>query len=49
MSIAIGVGILSRSAWGFVIFGLLVLFDNFLVKSPPPSTRVIEEREVIER
>ena len=36
MSIAIGVGILSRAAWGFVAFGLLVLADALLVKSPPP-------------
>jgi len=39
MSISIGVGILSRAAWGFVAFGILVLIDNFLIKShePPPS------------
>ena len=35
MSISIGVGILSRAAWGFVIFGILVLIDNFLFKSEP--------------
>jgi len=35
MSISIGVGILSKGAWGFVIFGILVLIDNFVIKSPP--------------
>ncbi len=35
MSISIGVGILSRAAWGFVIFGILVLIDNFLFKGEP--------------
>jgi hypothetical protein len=35
MSISIGVGILTRSAWGFVVFGILVLVDSFLLKSPP--------------
>jgi hypothetical protein len=34
MSISVGVGILSRGAWGFVIFGILVLIDNFVIKSP---------------
>ena len=33
MSISVGVGILSRAAWGFVIFGILVLIDNFVIKS----------------
>lgn len=37
MSISVGVGILSRPAWGFVIFGILVLLDTFLIKSPPPA------------
>jgi len=35
MSISVGIGILSRGAWGFVIFGILVLIDNFVIKSPP--------------
>jgi hypothetical protein len=35
MSISIGVGILTRSAWGFVVFGILVLVDSFLLKSAP--------------
>ena len=35
MSISIGVGILTRGAWGFVVFGILVLVDSFLLKSPP--------------
>ena len=30
LSIAIGIGILSRPAWGFVAFGLLVLIDAFI-------------------
>ena len=37
MSISVGVGILSRAAWGFVIFGILVLIDNFVIKSQPPA------------
>jgi hypothetical protein len=50
MSISIGVGILSRAAWGFVAFGILVLIDNFLIKShePPPSERALAERELTE-
>jgi hypothetical protein len=41
MSISIGVGILSHAAWGFVVFGILVLIDNFLFKghaSPPEQS-----------
>jgi len=46
MSISVGVGILSRAAWGFVIFGILVLVDNFVFKSsPPPATPVLYEDE----
>jgi hypothetical protein len=37
MSISVGVGILSHPAWGFVVFGILVLIDNFLIKSEPPA------------
>lgn len=37
MSISIGVGILTHAAWGFVVFGILVLFDNFIFKSSPPE------------
>ncbi|MGO4881788.1 MAG: hypothetical protein ACLP59_13305 [Bryobacteraceae bacterium] len=50
MSISIGIGILSRPAWGFVAFGILVLIDNFVVKSQPPAPmdRGVAEREVIE-
>ena len=36
MSISIGVGILTRGAWGFVVFGILVLIDSFVMKSDPP-------------
>ncbi len=35
MSIAVGIGILSRPAWGFVVFGLLALADALVLKSPP--------------
>jgi hypothetical protein len=50
MSISIGVGILSRAAWGFVAFGILVLIDNFLLKShePSPPDHSVVEREVTE-
>lgn len=37
MSISIGIGILSRAAWGFVAFGIFVLIDNFAIPSPPPA------------
>jgi hypothetical protein len=51
MSISVGVGILSHPAWGFVIFGILVLVDNFVVKSDPPAAldRVVDEEEVAKR
>ena len=45
MSISIGIGILSRAAWGFVAFGILVLVDNFVFPSrltAPPDDAVIE-------
>jgi hypothetical protein len=45
MSISIGIGILSRAAWGFVAFGILVLVDNFVFPSrlpAPPDDEVIE-------
>jgi hypothetical protein len=50
MSISIGVGILSRAAWGFVAFGILVLIDNFVIKGHPPCPpdHAIVEREVTE-
>ena len=50
MSISIGVGILSHAAWGFVVFGILVLLDNFLFKSEPPApaNRGVAEREATE-
>jgi hypothetical protein len=50
MSISIGVGILSRAAWGFVIFGILALVDNFVIKSPPPEPpeHVVTEGDVTE-
>ena len=50
MSISVGVGILSHPAWGFVIFGILVLIDNFMFKGDPvaPSDRAVGEGEVTE-
>jgi hypothetical protein len=50
MSISIGIGILSRAAWGFVAFGIFVLIDNFVVPSRPtePPERIVVEREVVE-
>jgi hypothetical protein len=49
MSISIGVGILTHAAWGFVVFGLLVLIDNFIFKGMPaePPGR-LAEREAAE-
>jgi hypothetical protein len=51
MSISVGVGILSHPAWGFVIFGILVLIDNFLIKSEPPAPRdaALDEDDVKEK
>jgi len=51
MSISIGVGILSHPAWGFVVFGILVLVDNFVFKSQPPAptVRVVDEEEVTQK
>lgn len=48
MSISVGVGILGRPAWGFVIFGILVLIDSFIIKNPPPAPldRVVDKEEV---
>jgi len=37
MSISIGIGILSHAAWGFVVFGILVLIDNFVIPYRPPA------------
>jgi hypothetical protein len=51
LSIAIGIGILSRPAWGFVVFGILVLGDTFLIKEPPrpPVDRiVVREPEAVD-
>ena len=50
MSISIGIGILSRPAWGFVAFGILVLIDNFVIpnRSPAPSGPVAAERDITE-
>ena len=48
MSISIGVGILTHAAWGFVVFGLLVLIDNFIFKSIPEPPGRLAEREAAE-
>jgi hypothetical protein len=50
LSISIGIGILSRGAWGFVIFGILVLVDNFVFPTRPvePPPRAATEREIVE-
>jgi len=50
MSISIGVGILSHAAWGFIVFGILVLIDTFLFKGQPsaPSDQSMVGREATE-
>ncbi len=50
MSISVGVGILTRGAWGFVAFGVLVLIDNFAIPSPPPAPpdRIVSDKEITE-
>jgi hypothetical protein len=50
MSISVGVGILTHAAWGFVVFGILVLIDNFVFKSDPPAPPhpTSDEREATE-
>lgn len=50
LSISIGIGILSRAAWGFVAFGILVLIDNFVIPSHPaaPGDPAVAEKEIAE-
>ena len=49
MSISIGIGILSKAAWGFVAFGILVLIDNFVLPSPPePPDHAVADKEIME-
>jgi hypothetical protein len=50
MSISIGIGILSRGAWGFVAFGILVLIDTFVVpnRSPAPPDHAVVGKEITE-
>jgi len=50
MSISIGIGILSRAAWGFVAFGIFVLIENFVIpgRPPEPPERIVVEREIAE-
>ena len=50
MSISVGIGILTRGAWGFVAFGVLVLIDNFAIPSPPPAPpdRLVSDKEITE-
>lgn len=45
LSISVGIGILTRGAWGFLAFGVLVLIDNFVIPSPPEQPRVVEEEK----
>lgn len=47
MSISIGIGILTRAAWGFVVFGILVLIDNFVIpyRSPAPPDPAVAEND----
>ena len=51
MSISVGVGILSHPAWGFVVFGILVLIDNFVIKSDTACATgpCVDEEEVTKR
>jgi len=50
LSISIGIGIVSRAAWGFVGFGILVLIDNFVAPYRPPAAgdRAVAEKEITE-
>ena len=49
MSISIGIGILSKAAWGFVVFGILVLVDNFVIPAPPaPPDHEVADKELME-
>ncbi|MGB7759953.1 MAG: hypothetical protein WBL61_08995 [Bryobacteraceae bacterium] len=49
LSISIGIGILSRGAWGFVAFGVFVLIDNFIIPSPPaPPDHGVAGKEITE-
>jgi hypothetical protein len=50
MSISIGIGILSRAAWGFVAFGILVLIDNFVApyRPPAPGDHAVDGKEITE-
>ena len=38
-ALGIGIGILTRPAWGFIAFGLLVLMDNFVLGRYYPVVR----------
>jgi hypothetical protein len=50
MSISIGIGILTRGAWGFVAFGILVLIDNFVIpnRSPESPGHAVAEKQITE-
>lgn len=37
-ALGIGVGILTRPAWGFIAFGVLILLDNFVIARFYPMT-----------
>ncbi len=38
-ALAVGIGILTHPAWGFIAFGVLVLLDNFLLGRYYPVIR----------
>jgi len=50
MSISVGIGILTRGAWGFVVFGILVRIDNVVIPSPTPAPpdRLVSDKEITE-
>lgn len=38
-ALGIGIGILTRPAWGFIAFGVLILLDNFVLGRYYPVIR----------
>ncbi len=39
MALGIGIAILTHPAWGFIVFGVLVLLDNFVLGRTYPVIR----------